>query len=131
MTRAAPALVTAAGTPAATALRGASRSPLGFVAAGAKALLLQTLWAAAGERGTLMSIMSTAAKQILEAALKLDPIERARVAETLLHSLSEAEIEAIEDEEDVVEARAALDEMKRTGEKPIPLEQVKRDLGLE
>ncbi len=73
--------------------------------------------------------MSTA-KEILEAALKLDPIERARVAESILRSLSEAEIEAIEDGEDVREARAALDEMRRTGEKPIPLEQVKRELGL-
>ena len=72
--------------------------------------------------------MSTA-KEILEAALKLDPIERARVAESILHSLSEAEIEAIEDDEDVREARAALEEMKRTGEKPISLEQVKRELG--
>jgi hypothetical protein len=74
--------------------------------------------------------MSSAAKEIIEAALKLDPVERARVAETLLHSLSAEEIEAIEDEEDVREARAALDEMKRTGEKAIPLEQVKRQLGV-
>ena len=75
--------------------------------------------------------MSAVAKQIIEAALKLDPVERARVADTIWHSLSEAEIEAIEDDEDIVEARAALDEMKRTGEKPIPLEQVKKTIGLE
>lgn len=72
--------------------------------------------------------MST--KDIIAAALKLDPVERARVADAILHSLSEEEIEAIEDADDVAAARAALDEMKRTGEKPIPLEQVKRDLGL-
>jgi hypothetical protein len=74
--------------------------------------------------------MSTAAKEIIEAALKLDPVERARVAETILHSLSVDEIEAIEDEDDVHEARAALEEMARTGEKAVPLEQVKRQLGL-
>ena len=69
--------------------------------------------------------MSTA-KEILEAALKLDPVERARVAETILHSLSEADIEGIEDAEDVADAEAALDEMKRTGEKPIPWEEIKK-----
>ena len=74
--------------------------------------------------------MSTSAKEVLEAALKLEPVERARVAETLLDSLTEAEIEAVEDAEDVAEARAALDEIKRTGEASVPLERVKRDLGL-
>ena len=74
--------------------------------------------------------MSTRAKEVLEAALKLEPVERARVAETLLDSLTEAEIEAVEDAEDVAEARAALDEMKRTGEASVPLERIKRDLGL-
>lgn len=54
------------------------------------------------------------------------PVERARVAETILRSLSADGLEAIEDEEDDREARAALDEMKRIGEKAIPLEQVKR-----
>jgi len=74
--------------------------------------------------------MSTSAKEVLEAALKLEPVELARVAETLLDSLTEAEIESVEDAEDVAEARAALDEMKRTGEASAPLERVKRDLGL-
>jgi hypothetical protein len=37
--------------------------------------------------------MST--KEIIEAALKLDPAERVRVADTLWRSLSEAEIGAI------------------------------------
>ncbi len=73
--------------------------------------------------------MST--KDIIDAALKLDPVQRARVADAILHSLSEDEIEAIEDAEDVAAARATIDEMKRTGEKPIPLDQVKRELGLE
>jgi len=74
--------------------------------------------------------VSTSAKEVLEAALKLEPVERARVAETLLDSLTEAEIEAVEDAEDVAEAQAALDEMKRTGEASVPLERIKRDLGL-
>ena len=39
-------------------------------------------------------------------------------------------IEKLEDEIDVREARKALAEMKRTGEKPIPWEQVKAELGL-
>ena len=74
--------------------------------------------------------MSAAAKEILEAALKLDPIERARVADTLWHSLSEAEVEAIEDAEDVVEAEAILARMKENREQPIPWEDVKKRLGL-
>jgi putative addiction module component (TIGR02574 family) len=72
--------------------------------------------------------MST--KEIIEAALKLDPVERARLADTIWHSLSEAEIEAIEDAEDVVEAQAILARMKKNREQPIPWEDVKRRLGL-
>ena len=72
--------------------------------------------------------MST--KDIIDAALKLDPAERVRVADTLWRSLSEQEIEAIEDAEDVADAQAALEEMKRTGEKPIPWEQIKKQHGL-
>lgn len=37
---------------------------------------------------------------------------------------------AMEDAADIADADAAVAEMKRTGEKPIPWEQVKRDLGL-
>ncbi len=70
--------------------------------------------------------MSAAAKEIIEAALKLDPTERARIADTIWHSLSEAEIEAIEDAEDVVDGEAALEEMKRTGEEPIAWEKIKK-----
>ena len=65
-------------------------------------------------------------KEILEAALKLEPIERARVASTILHSLSEADIEAIEDAEDIADGETALQEMKRTGEKPVPWEELKK-----
>ncbi len=72
--------------------------------------------------------MST--KEIIEAALKLDPVERARLADTIWHSLSEAEIEAIEDAEDVVAAQAILARMRETREQPIPWEDVKRQLGL-
>jgi hypothetical protein len=43
-----------------------------------------------------------------------------------LHSLSEADIEAIEDAEDIADAEAALDDMKHTGEKPIPWEEIKK-----
>jgi hypothetical protein len=68
--------------------------------------------------------MST--KEIIEAALKLDPVERVRVADTLWRSLSKAEIEAIEDAQDVADGEAALEEMKRTGEQPIPWEELKR-----
>ena len=71
------------------------------------------------------------AQEIIEAAKKLDPVERARVADAIWHTLSPTEIEAIEDAEDLAEARAALDEMKRTGAKPIPLEQIKKDFGIE
>ncbi len=39
-------------------------------------------------------------------------------------------IEKIEDETDVREARRALARMKRGGKKPVPLERLKRDLGL-
>ena len=39
-------------------------------------------------------------------------------------------IEKLEDEIDVREAKKVLAEMKRTGEKGIPLEQVKKRLGL-
>ena len=72
--------------------------------------------------------MST--KEIIEAALKLDPSRRARLADTICHSLSETEIEAIEDAEDVVEAQAILARMKENREQPIPWETVKKQLGL-
>ena len=72
--------------------------------------------------------MST--KELIEAALKLDPVDRARVADTIWQSLSEAEIEAIEDAEDVVESRAILARMKENREQPIPWEDVKKQLGL-
>ena len=72
--------------------------------------------------------MST--KELIEAALKLDPVDRARVADTIWQSLSEAEIEAIEDAEDVVESRAILARMKENHEQPIPWEDVKKQLGL-
>ena len=39
-------------------------------------------------------------------------------------------IEKLEDEIDAREAKKVLREMKRTGEKPIPWEQVKAELGL-
>ncbi len=39
-------------------------------------------------------------------------------------------IERLEDEIDVRRARKALAETKRKGKKPIPLEKLKRDLGL-
>ena len=39
-------------------------------------------------------------------------------------------LEALEDLEDAKAARKALAEMKRKGEKPIPLSQVKRRLGM-
>lgn len=39
-------------------------------------------------------------------------------------------IEKIEDDTDVREARKALARMKRTGSKPVPLEKLKRALGL-
>jgi prevent-host-death family protein len=38
-------------------------------------------------------------------------------------------LEAFEDRADIRAARKVLAEMKRTGEKPIPLEQVKKELG--
>lgn len=41
-----------------------------------------------------------------------------------------ARLEEAEDEADARAAREALDEMERTGEKPIPWEQVKREAGL-
>jgi putative addiction module component (TIGR02574 family) len=72
--------------------------------------------------------MST--KEIIEAALKLEPVERARLADTIWHSLSETEIEAIEDAEDVVEARTIVARMKENREQPIPWEAVKKQLGL-
>jgi len=39
-------------------------------------------------------------------------------------------IEKVEDETDVREAKRALARMKRAGKKPVPLEKLKRDLGL-
>jgi prevent-host-death family protein len=39
-------------------------------------------------------------------------------------------IEKIEDATDVREARRALARMRRTGKKPVPLEKLKRNLGL-
>ena len=50
--------------------------------------------------------------------------------DTIWHSLSETEIEAIEDAEDVVEAQAILVRMKENREQPIPWEDVKKQLGL-
>jgi predicted DNA-binding protein len=110
----------------AAALQGSACSTVGSVAAGLRAQLLRQPRARRREARYIHPIMSSSAKEILEAALKLDPVERARVAETLLHSLSEAEIEAIEDTEDIADAEAALEEMKRTGEQPIPWEEIKK-----
>jgi hypothetical protein len=53
--------------------------------------------------------MST--KELIEAALKLDPVEHARLADTIRQNLSESEIGAIEDAED--EARASLNSPSR------------------
>jgi len=39
-------------------------------------------------------------------------------------------IEKIEDATDVREAKKALTRMRRTGKKPVPLEKLKRNLGL-
>ena len=39
-------------------------------------------------------------------------------------------IEKIEDATDVREAKKALTRMRRTGKKPVPLERLKRNLGL-
>ncbi len=39
-------------------------------------------------------------------------------------------LEMIEDREDVRAAREVIAEMKRTGEKPIPLSEVKKQLGM-
>jgi hypothetical protein len=44
--------------------------------------------------------------------------------------LSAAMRERLEDQADVKAARKALAEMRRKGEKPIPLEQVRAELGL-
>jgi hypothetical protein len=76
------------------------------------------------------TIGTMSGKELIEAALKLDPVERARVADTIWQSLSEAEIEAIEDAEDVVGAQAILARMKQNREQPIPWEDVKKKLGL-
>ncbi len=83
---------------------------------------------ATGEARYTQGTMST--KELIEAALKLDPVERAQLADTIWQSLSESEIEAIEDAEDVVEARASLARMKEDREQPIPWEDVKKQLGL-
>ena len=40
-------------------------------------------------------------------------------------------LELAEDLEDLTAAQEALDEMERTGEKPIPYQDVRRELGLE
>ncbi len=75
-------------------------------------------------------LVMSAAKEIVEAALKLDPMERASVADRIWHSLSEAEIEAIEDAEDVVDAEGILARMKQNREQPIPWEDVKKRIGV-
>jgi hypothetical protein len=59
------------------------------VAAGARAGDLQTPEPAAAKEGKMI-IMTTAAKEIFEAALKLDPADRAHVAHGLLESLDAA-----------------------------------------
>jgi hypothetical protein len=69
-------------------------------------------------------------KENIEAALKLDSAERVRVADPLWRSLSRAEIEAIEDAQDVADGEAALEEMKRTGEQPTPWEEIKKQRAL-
>jgi putative addiction module component (TIGR02574 family) len=74
--------------------------------------------------------MSVAAKEILEAALKLEPIERARLADTIWQSLGEAEIEKIEEAEDVGRAEAVLARMKENREEPVAWEDVKKRLAL-
>jgi hypothetical protein len=107
----------------------ATRAQLGTVAAGARAALRQPPRARRRET-RYTDDMSAAAKEILEAALKLDPVERARVADTLWHSLSEAEVEAIEDAEDIVDAEAILARMKQNREQPIHWDDVKKRLGL-
>jgi putative addiction module component (TIGR02574 family) len=65
-----------------------SRSTLGSVAAAAHAADLRRPWARRSEPRYNERIMSAAAKQIIEDALKLDPTERAHVAHELLESIA-------------------------------------------
>ncbi len=74
--------------------------------------------------------------EILDAALALEPLERAQVAHQLIVSIdSSANVNAelldqLEDQIDVELAKKTLAEMKANGEEPVALEDVKKRLGL-
>ena len=74
--------------------------------------------------------------EILDAALALDPLERAQVAHQLIVSIeSNAHVNAelldqLEDQIDVELAKKTLAEMKANGEEPVALEGVKKRLGM-
>jgi hypothetical protein len=77
---------------------------------GASTAARKTPWAAAVEAATLRSIMSAAAKEVLEAALKLDAEDREMLLDALTASLDlkEEDVERAWDEE-LARRRAKID----------------------
>lgn len=75
-------------------------------------------------------------EDVLEAALQLDPLDRARVAHELIASIEgHANVDAglleqLEDQIDVAISNQILAEMKASGEQPVAWEDTKKRLGL-
>ncbi len=74
--------------------------------------------------------MTTAAAELLAAALKLSPEEREDVAEELLHSLEppESDIDRMTDEEFEAELNRRAEELRRDPSAGIPWEEARRQL---
>ena len=74
--------------------------------------------------------LADALNRVIYAGERITLERRGKPAAAIVSLEDLALLEAIEDGEDVRGAKRAIAEMKRKGEKPIPWEQVKKDLDL-
>jgi len=74
--------------------------------------------------------LADALNRVIYAGERITLERRGKPAAAIVSLEDLALLEAIEDGEDVRGAKRAIAEMKRKGEKPVPLAKVKKELGL-
>lgn len=74
--------------------------------------------------------LAEALNRVIYAGERIVLERRGKPAAAIVSLEDLALLEAVEDGEDVKAAKRAIAEMKRKGEKPIPWNQVKKELGL-